>query len=389
MTDAYERGSIVRMAENAREIFELHQHRILVPDGHDAYRLSRNLMRFLDDLSQKQRLYESLGADIGKLNDRIHLLRREYNSAIAEGKIDDVDVVAGDFYDACAELSDAVSSSLERLLIQAESNFGAVRSLSAKERQNRYYLDEADKLSVALGSLERMNLQEELDLNPLTEATLAIPYRRLVTHRLAEWNIELLRVTGILKEYLYKLRQIAPDVRRLRDFVRFIHQNPGYTPPEVDQLRNLPNWALRDHGMTLTAYSDPGNSDTIDDIEQIARKLPAPKVEVRAPKSAGALVNGKSGRKMTVLIPAHRLALQRFGHAALQSSVPISSIEWKRQHAADLGIPDDLWIHLVINSQSIDRAPFTRLRFEQASRRGPSPISRNVIISDVRVHGRT
>lgn len=379
----------MRTAENAREIFELHQHRILVPDGHDAYRLSRNLMRFLDDLSQKQRLYETLGADIGKLNERIHLLRREYNSAISEGKIDDVDVVFGDFYDACAELSDAVSSSLERLLIQAESNFGAVRSLAAKERQNRYYLDEADKLSIALGSLERMNLQEELDLNPLTEATLAIPYRRLVTHRLAEWNTELLRVTGILKEYLFKLRQIAPDVRRLRDFVRFVHQNPGYTPPEVDQLRNLPNWAMRDHGMTLTAYPDPGNPDTTDAIEEIARKLPAPKVEVKVPKSAGTLDKTKSGKKTPVPVPAYRLALQRFAHAALQSPAPISSMEWKRQHASDLGIPDDIWIHLVINSQNIDRAPFTRLRFEQVSRRGSSPISRNVIISDVRVHGRT
>jgi hypothetical protein len=379
----------VRTAENAREIFELHQHRILVPDGHDAYRLSRNLMRFLDDLTQKQRLYESLGADIGKLNDRIHLLRREYNSAIVEGKNEDIDVVAGDFYDACAELSDAVSSSLERLLIQAESNFGAVRSLSAKERQNRYYLDEADKLSSALGSLERMNLQEELDLDPLTEGTLAIPYRRLVTHRLAEWSTELLRVTGILKDYLFKLRQIAPDVRRLRDFVRFIHQNPGYVPPEIDGLRNLPSWAMRDHGMALLAHPDPGNRDTVDALEEIARKLPAPKVEVKVPKSAGTLVNGKSGGKIAVPIPAHRLALQRFGHAALQSQAPISSIEWKRKHAADLDIPDDLWIHLVINSENIARAPFTRLHFEPVSRRGLSPISRNVVISDVRVHGRT
>lgn len=379
----------MRTAENAREVFELHQHRILVPDGHDAYRLSRNLTRFFDDLSQKQRLYEMLGADIGKLNDRIHLLRREYSSAMTEGRIDDIDVVAGDFYDACAELSDAVSSSLERLLIQAESNFGAVRSLSSKERQNRYYLDEADKLSVALDSLGRMSLQEELDLNPMTEATLAIPYRRLVTHRLAEWNTDLLRVTGILKDYLFKLRQIAPDVRRLRDFVRFIHQNPGYVPHEVDRLRNPPGWAMRDYGMVLTAYPDPGNPDTVDDIEDIARKLPAPKVAVRVSKPAGTLADGKSDGKLTIPVPAHRLALQQFGHAALQSPTPLSSITWKRQHAAGLDIPDDLWIHLVINARSIGRAPFTRLQFEPVSRRSPSPISCNIMISDVRVHGRT
>ena len=379
----------MRTAENAREIFELHQHRILIPDGHDAYRLSRNLMRFLDDLSQKQRLYDSLGADIGKLNDRVHLLRREYSSAIDEGKLDDVDVVAGDFYDACADLSDAVSSSLQLLLIQAESNFGAVRSLAAKERQNRYYLDEAERLFVALGSLERMNLQEELDLNPLTEATLAIPYRRLITHRLSEWSTELLRVTGILKEYLFKLRQIAPAVRRLRDFVRFVHQNPGYTPPEIDQLRSLPNWALRDHGMLLTAYPDPGNSDTAEDLEVIARKLPAPKVDVQVKKCAGTLEKGKSGQKVAVTVPAHRLALQRFGHAAFQSATPISCIEWKRLNATNLDIPDDIWIHLVIHSQNIDRSPFSRLRFLQISRRGPSSISSNVIITDVKAHGRT
>lgn len=62
ITEAYERGSLVRTGDNARNIFVLQQFRILVSDGNDTYRLSRHLSRFFDELTQKQRLYELLEA---------------------------------------------------------------------------------------------------------------------------------------------------------------------------------------------------------------------------------------------------------------------------------------------------------------------------------------
>jgi len=387
--EIYERGSIVRTADNAREVFILQQLRILITDGHDSFRLSRHLTRFLDDLTQKQRLFELLGADIGKLNDRVHMLRDEYVSAFMDGGLEDADRVAADFHDACAELSDAVTSSISRLLLQAENDFAAVRALSAKERQNKHYLDQADKLSQALGSLERMNMQEMLDTGSPSYAGLSTPYRRLITNRLNEWNTELNRVTGILKDYLFKLRQIAPDVKRLRAFARFLHQNPGYTLPNFEERRHPPGWLTRDPGMRLMAHPDTSDSATAPELEALARKLPAPKVSMKPQREAGTL-SRKSGDQVPMKIaqPPHRIALQRLGNATLQSAAPISALRWKREHAGDLDVPDDIWLFLVLHSRDIDKLPFRRIAYQSIGHPGDAQISKNMFIRDVMLRGR-
>lgn len=386
---AYEGGTITRTPDNAHAISTLQQLRILITDGQDSFRLSRSLTRFLDDLTQKQRLFELLGADITKLNDRVLLLRDEYVTAFTEGRAEDADSVAADFHDACAELSDAVASSISRLLLQAENDFAAVRALSAKERQNKHYLDQADKLSQALGSLERLNMQELLDTGSLSYAGLAAPYRRLITNRLNEWNTELSRVTGILKAYLFKLRQIAPDVRRLRAFARFLHQNPGYSPPDIEDRRQLPGWLLRDPGVPLQAYPDPQDAETLSELEAIAEKLPAPKIIVKRVREAGALSHRTADRApLKIAQPPQRVALQRLGYAALQSEAPISALSWKREHAADLDVPDDLWLFLVLHSRDVDKLPFRRVRYQTIGHPGAARISRNIFIRDVILSGR-
>jgi hypothetical protein len=382
--ETYARGTSSRTAENAGEVYVLQQLRIFLTDGHDRFRLSRHLTRFLDDITQKQRLYELLGDDIGNLNNRVHQLRDEYVSAVMDSQLDAIDAIAGDFHDACAELSDAVTSSISRLLLQAESDFAAVRTLSAKERQNKHYLDQADKLSQALGSLDRMNMQELLDSGMPAYAGLAEPYRRLITKRLNEWNTELSRVTGILKAYLYKLRQIAPDVKRLRAFSRFLHQNPDYTPPDFTDQRALPTWLQRDPGIRLDAYPDTADATLTDELEAIARKLPAPKVAIRKQREAGSLSRRDADKEpVTITQPPYRIALHRLGVAALQSAEPISAVKWKRQHATGLDVPDDIWILLVLHSRDIDKLPFRRIAYQSIGQPGDAQISRNQYIKDV------
>lgn len=389
VAETYERGVLVRTGDNAREIFILQQLRVLIADGDDSYRLSRPLSRFLDELTQKQRLFELLGNNIGALNDRVHQIRDEYVSAFLDGRAEDIDHAVAEFHDACAELSDAITSSITRLLLQAESNFAAVRTLSAKERQNKHYLAQADKMSQALGSLERMNMQEFLDAQPERFAALAVPYRRLVSDRLAEWNAELHRVTGILKAYLYKLRQIAPEVKRLRAFAQFLRQNPGYEPPELDQRRNLPSWLMKAAGVTTRAYPAIDNHAFRPEFAAIAAKLPAPKVVVSAPRDAGELTRrAAEQQRVKVTPPAHRLALQRLGREALSAAEPVSALTWKRENASDLEIADDVWLMLVLHSKEIDRLPFKKLAYGPIERRGTAAISRNLYISDVLLRGR-
>lgn len=383
--ETYLRGTVLRTPENARELFVLLQHRILVTEGHDRYRLSASLRRFFDSITQRQRLYELLGDGIGALNDRVHKLKDEFHHASMEGRLDDMDSISGQFYDACAELSDTVASGISTLLLQAESNFAAVNSLAAKQRQNAHYVAEAQKMDDALGALARINMQDLLDTSPVYQP-LAGPYRRLITDRLPEWNVESMRVTSILKEYLFRLRVIEPDTRLIRGFAKFLRQNPGYTPPDLDEASRPPPWLLRDPGVSLVSYSNPLDMDTLPELEAIARTLPAATVTTRQERQSGVLAPHKEAmRTESQAEPAYRIALGVMGQAALKA--PVSSLEWFRQNGQHLGMPEDVWLLLVLHSQSYVRWPFSRLTYERIEQRGASALSRNLLLRDVHLHG--
>lgn len=388
--EAYERGTILRNADNARDVMTLHQYRILVADGPDEYHLSRALSRFLDDVTQRQRLYEYLGEGIAPLNERIYDLKTEFVRAAREGNTGEMDVIAGHFCDACNDLSDAVSTSLSRLLVQAESRFGVVGSLAAKLRQNEHYLRQAENISHALSALERsQDISWEIhEEDPLYEDLLA-PYNRLVARRLREWNAEVLRVTSILKNFLFRLRQIAPDVRRLREFADFLHHNPAYEPPDFTDRRSLPAWLHRDPGVPLRTHPDIRDESMGPELEAIAQKLPAPKVIVPRVRVAGGLSQPTGPKaKIKISMPPEQLNLRRFAVAALASPEPISARQWNRTEGVELGLADDLWLWIVMQARDSQVAPFNKAAFRTIEYRGPAPISRNIFVKDILVHGR-
>lgn len=388
--EAYERGSVDRTADNAREITVLHQYRILVADGPDQYHLSRVLSRFLDDITQRQRLYETLGENIGALNDRIYQLKAEFANAAREGRTDEMDNVAAHFQDACNDLSDAVSTSLSRLLVQAENRFGVVSSLAAKLRQNEHYLRQAERLAQALSALERsQDLAWEIHDGDSLYEDLTRPYNRLVARRLGEWNTEVLRVTAILKAFLFRLRQVAPDVRRVRDFADFLHQNPGYEPPDFTEQRNLPAWLLRDPGLELLFYPDVHDEAMAQELEAIASKLPRAKVVVHRRREAGALSRtGSVKQKVRVTPSPQTVELIRFVSKAIQSAEPLSARAWNRAEGASLNLSDDLWLFLVMDARDARHAPFDKAVFRAIEYRGKAAISKNIFVRDFLVHGR-
>lgn len=388
--EAYERGTIRRNVDNARDVMTLNQYRILVADGPDEYHLSRVLSRFLDDVTQRQRLYEYLGEGIAPLNERIYDLKTEFISAAREGKMDEMDVIAGHFCDACNDLSDAISTSLSRLLVQAESRFGVVGSLSAKLRQNEHYLRQAENISQALSALDRsQDISWEIhEGDPLYE-DLTEPYNRLVSRRLGEWNAEVMRVTSILKNFLFRLRQIAPDVRRLRDFADFLHHNPAYEPPDFTDRRSMPTWLHRDPGMPLCTHPDIRDQSMGPELEAIAQKLPAPKVIVPRVRAAGALSQPTGQKaKIRISVPPEQLSLRRFIAAAVASPAPISARQWNRSEGGELGLADDLWLWLVMQAKDTQAKPFDKAVFRLVEYRGPAPISKNIFVKDIMVHGR-
>lgn len=387
--EAYARGGIRRTVDNAREVMTLHQYRILVSDGQDEYHLSRTFSRFLDDVTQRQRLYEALGENIGALDDRIYNLKSEFATAVREGRVEEMDVIAAQFSDACADLSDAISTSLSRLLVQAESRFGVVTSVAAKLRQNEHYLKQAERLSGAVSALSRIqNVRWEAHEGDPLYADLVGPYHRLVASRLGEWNAEILRVTSILKTFLFRLRQVAPDVSRLRAFADFLHHHPGYEPPDFTERRTLPPWALRDPGVRLAAHPDVQDESMGPELQAIASKLPAPKVVVRRQREAGALTKSGGQARKKLVVPPEKEALRRFVLTAVAAGAPLSARDWLRADGAELAIEEDIWLHLVLQARESRAAPFDKAVFRSVEYRGRAAISRNVFVRDVLVHGR-
>jgi len=388
--EAYERGSLRRTAESARAITVLNQYRLLIADGPDNYHLSRLLSRLLDDVTQRQRLYESLGESIGPLNERIYTLKSEFASAARAGHADEMDLVAANFHDACNDLSDAVATSLSRLLVQAESRFGVVGSLSAKLRQNEHYLRQAEKISEALSALERsQDIAWDIhDGDPLYE-DLTDPYHRIVARRMGEWNAEVLRVTAILKTFLFRLRSVAPDVRRLRDLADFLHHNPGYEPPDLTEQNVLPEWLHRDPGIRLRTHPDVRDDSMGPELEAIARKLPAARVIIPRKREAGSLARPASEKpKLKLAPPPQKIQLIRFVTRAVASSEPLSARKWNQSENSSLNIADDLWLFLVMQARQSRVAPFNTAVFRSVEYRGAAPISKNVFVRDILVHGR-
>lgn len=388
--EAYERGSLRRTAENARAITILHQYRLLIADGPDNYHLSRLLSRLLDDVTQRQRLYESLGESIGPLNERIYNLKSEFASAARAGRTDEMDLVAANFHDACNDLSDAVATSLSRLLVQAESRFGVVGSLSAKLRQNEHYLRQAERISEALSALERSQdvAWDIHDGDPLYE-DLTDPYHRIVARRMGEWNAEVLRVTAILKTFLFRLRQVEPDVRRLRELADFLHHNPGYEPPDFTEQSVLPTWLHRDPGIRLRTHPDVRDESMGPELEAVARKLPAARVFIPRKREAGSLARPASEKpKVKLAPPPQMIQLIRFVTRAVDSSEPLSARRWNQSENSSLNIADDLWLFLVMQAKQSRVDPFDKAVFRSVEYRGAALISKNVFVRDILVHGR-
>lgn len=80
--------------------------------------------------------------------------------------------------------------------------------------------------------------------------------------------------------------------------------------------------------------------------------------------------------------------MRRFAVAALASPEPISARQWNRTEGVELALADDLWLWIVMQARDSQVAPFNKAAFRTIEYRGPAPISRNIFVKDILVHGR-
>ena len=387
--DVYTRGSYTKNGSKLdREAYVLHQNRIFVSDGRGSFRLSSFLTKFFDELTQKQRLFELLGENAGAQVNRISQMMDEYAKAVTDGRIEDADHITTQFHDACAELSDTFSSGISKLLNQAETNFAVVKSIEAKSRQNTHYLLQARRFSDALDSLDRYGIEQQLNGGFYNFESLIQSYHDLISVRKSEWHTEISRLLHFFETYLYKLRDIAPDVKRFRQFANFLQQNPGYEPPELNEVHHRPLWMMRAPGITPVAYSDVNDATSADSLQEMAARLPPPKDITPRERQSG-IIERRANRPPEKLIPPpHHVALRQFARAAADSLSPLSALDWRREHGQALKVSDEAWLLMVACSKDIQHKPFTGLHYNFMERRDATRLSRNLYVMDVMVHGR-
>ncbi|MFZ5523375.1 MAG: hypothetical protein ACOY9D_04735 [Pseudomonadota bacterium] len=386
--EVYSKGRYIKNGSRTdRDAYELHQNRIFVADGRDSYRLSSFITKFFDEVTQKQRLFELLGDNASAQVNRIFQLLDEYAKAVFASRIEEADHVSAQFHDACADLSDTFSSGISKLLNLAETNFAVVNSIDAKTRQNEHYLRQARRFSDALESLDRFGIEQQFEAEYCDFEPLEISYRVLISDRKAEWHTEISRLLHFFETYLYQLRVIAPDVKRFRQFANFLQQNPGYELPELEETHHRPLWMMRATGIVPVAYSDVSDVSAFEYLREIAAHLPVRKdIEIRE-RESGRIERSVNKPTETLRLQPHHVALGSFAKAAFRSPTPLSALDWKRQNFPDIGVPDEVWLLLVMHSRNSHRKEFSRLRYQNVERRGESRISRNLYVRDVMVHG--
>ena len=386
IADAYNLGGVVMVEENQRKIRQLQQHRALIPYIHDEFRLNASLSRHLDEVFQRQRNY-AIGANFGEQINRLPRLIDEYLKASHENRLEDRDIYATDFDVGVFELREGIVSTLLLLRTLTDNRFANVSTIAEKQRQNEYYVSKVEQLGNALASLQAEILLEQLASSSLLEPLYSV-YRHQIMDRLPEWRATVMDITAILKAYLYRLRQIEPEARRLRTFALFLNKNPDYQPPEADELLNLPQWASVYSGLRLKSHPDLSSSQVIEDLVDIAQSIRPAKLSIVRERPTGRLSGTDDGNLVVIVRPKQvQVAFYRYVEAASESEKPVSALQWKRQQATFNELDDEAWlIYLLHRVQIRGNDPTSRLRGLNVERREMNPAhfrSGNLIINDI------
>lgn len=376
-------------SKDDRSADELLQHRIFVYGGKDMYRLSGSLTGFLDEITQRSRAYDLLSDKAAAQVERISNLITGYQDAVISGKAGDADAMIDEFHTACVELSGTFSSGISRLMHQAETNFAVVSSAKAKNNQNEHYLKQAKLFRNALSALESIYTLEENNLLCCDDDALNDTYRTLIGDHKIEWNTGILRLIHLFESYLYRERVLPPDVKRFRQFADFLERNPGYELIDLEDTHHRPQWMMRDSGLSLVAYADPGECQAFDYLTSIVASLPEREdiTPRRIIKEVGRIEWDTDNTVVVYRPPAYQIALRRFAKAAAKSALPLSALEWKHEYCLELGVPDDIWLHLVLDMKDNHALGLPSLIYTQVEY-NKAPISRNILVADVIVHGR-
>lgn len=365
---AYHRGSVDASddPDGGRGLYKLNQARILVPYHEGTYRLATSLAKHLDEVLQIERLYSVVGANVAELAQRLPDIANLVAHAVFEARPDDVDRYIDEFDRAVFELADSVTGALQYLRILADNNFANVSTYAEKRRQNEYYLERVERISEALGALQSNDLIHVLESTPEGERLLET-YRSQIANHLSEWRAQLLDITAIMRDYLFRTRQIELIARRMRVFEHFLRRTPSYVPADLEVASEVPDWARYARGFSLAAH--PCVHETAHDeiLLDIARSIPAVTPPNVTPPRLGTLLPD------VPVMPDESEGQAKpwqDAMAALLGSVgetPISALAWKAARPELTSLDDDIWLLCLLHEEALHRKRCAGVHFESVT----------------------
>lgn len=362
---AYRGGSVELNddPDHGRGIFKLSQARLLVPLGEGSYRLASSLSKYLDEVLRVDRLYSIVGADVAELDQRLPDIAHLVSQAVFDGRTEDADRYIDEFDRAVFALADSVASALQFLRILADNRFANVSTYVEKRKQNEFYLERVQRLSEALGNLQSAELLNSLEATPEGERMLGT-YRSQIVSHLSEWRAQLLDITAILREYLFRTRQIEQLAKRMRSFELYLKRTPSYVPGDLDVFDDTPAWARRARGFALKAHAWVQNPVQEEMLFDIASSIPSEERSGAEPAQLGSLL--EEGE----LLPEEEPEIvHRWQDALIElldqlGPAPTSAVAWKASRDDLAQVPDDIWILCLLHEQALRRARSADVMFE-------------------------
>lgn len=380
---AYHRGDVDYSddPDSGRGINKLNLARILIPFKEGTYRLASSLTKHFDEALRVDRLYSMVGADVADLDRRLPEIADLVANAIFDGRPEDADRYIDEFDRAVFALSDSVTVALQFLRVLADNRFANVPTYAEKRTQNEFYLGRVESISQALGAIQSSDLLHALEATPEGER-MCETYRSQIVNHLPQWRAQLLDITEILRDYLFRTRQIQLLAKRMRAFELFLKRTPSFNPQEIDVFDDAPAWMRRAAGFSLMAHPCVQNPIQEEVFYDIAMSIPSVKLPASQPSRLGALLPdepGLTGDEVACTQPwqdALAAMLAELG------DVPVSALAWKALHRDLAQFDDDIWLLCLLHEGSLRRRRSADVNFDPVII-DTEPMCGNICVTDL------
>ena len=326
----------------------LRQASALRPAGDEGWRLHPKLRDYLQDHLQLFPAFQSL-AEIGSHIAQLDALWAE----IAQVRQDaDQEALAGLMLTLHSTVFDIVDN-MERnlLLLQTlmSTRFGNVRTLQAKQSQNRYYQQQTATLAADLSRLAVMAEQLERQASAWAQEQLARFVRRNLLARLGIWQQGLLEMQTLIRTEIFRLREVKQHHQQLSRMDLLLRQQPGWRGFEADLSGKIPDFLLAARLPPLLAHAAPLDSEHAvrQEMRALARALPpkiAPAANNAPVKRYTRIIDAPRAFSAPVSTPAAQ-TLERLAQDVIAAgSAGLHLAAWYQRDAAAQTLAPHVWL---------------------------------------------